>query len=78
RIVLSGDGRAKVIKVLLRAANQIGGITNGKLLKETPEGLLVEWTDTGNSITLDSPGRQVPKLETILPHAEGRAVARRR
>jgi alpha-D-xyloside xylohydrolase len=56
-----GDGRitientaanAKRVRVLLRSARNIGAITNGKLLREQPEGLLIDWTDTAKPISV--------------------------
>ena len=37
--------------MLLRSARAVGRITNGKLLRELPEGLLVEWGDPTKPLT---------------------------
>jgi alpha-D-xyloside xylohydrolase len=52
KITLSGDGHARKVQVVLRCRRGVGKITNGKLLREVPEGQLMEWTDTARPFTL--------------------------
>jgi alpha-D-xyloside xylohydrolase len=52
KITLSGDGHARQVQVVLRCRRAVGKITNGRLVRERPEGLLMEWTDTAKPFTL--------------------------
>jgi alpha-D-xyloside xylohydrolase len=56
KLTLEGDGVAKTVRLLLRGALEIGRpIGNGKLLREQPEGLLIEWTDASGLLSLTIP-----------------------
>ena len=52
KLTLSGDGGARDVRVLLRSARAVGRVTNGKAVRELPEGLLVEWGDPSKPLTL--------------------------
>ena len=51
QITLSGDGRARNVRVLLRSIPSASQIGNGKMLGYLPEGLLMQWTDPGEAMT---------------------------
>jgi len=40
------------VRLLLRSCRAAGKITNGKLLREVSQGLLVDWSDPAKPITL--------------------------
>jgi alpha-D-xyloside xylohydrolase len=52
KITLTSDGGARNVQLLLRSTRAIGRINNGKLLRELPEGLLLEWSDSAKPITV--------------------------
>jgi hypothetical protein len=52
KLTLTGDGNARAVRLLLRSSRAAGKITNGKLLREVSEGLMVEWSDPSKPITL--------------------------
>jgi alpha-D-xyloside xylohydrolase len=52
KITLSSDGHARHVQVCLRCRRGVAKITNGKILRELPEGLLMEWTDTARPFVL--------------------------
>jgi alpha-D-xyloside xylohydrolase len=52
KITLSGDGYARNVQVVLRCRREVQKIANGKMLRETPEGLLMEWADTSKPFVL--------------------------
>ena len=45
QITLTGDGRARNLRIQLRSIPSVSQITNGKLIGDRPEGPLLEWTD---------------------------------
>jgi alpha-D-xyloside xylohydrolase len=51
QITLSGDGRARNVRVLLRSIPSASQIGNGKMMGYLPEGLLMQWTDVGDAMT---------------------------
>jgi alpha-D-xyloside xylohydrolase len=52
KLMLTGDGSARNVRLLLRSTRAVDRITNGKLARELAEGLLIEWTDPAKTITL--------------------------
>jgi alpha-D-xyloside xylohydrolase len=52
RLTVTGDGAAKHVSLLLRSWRAVARVTNGKVVRELPEGLLVEWTDTAKPVTV--------------------------
>ncbi len=51
KITLKGNGRAKTVHLLLRSIRKASGIANGKMLRELPEGALLEWKDSSKPVT---------------------------
>ncbi|HYO09652.1 MAG TPA: alpha-xylosidase [Tepidisphaeraceae bacterium] len=52
KITLTGNGRATDVRLLLRSVRSAGKITNGRLLREVAEGLVVEWSEGAKPITV--------------------------
>jgi alpha-D-xyloside xylohydrolase len=69
KISLSSDGRAKNVRLLVRSAQAASDIQSGRLISHLPDGLLLEWTDTGEPISF-----VVSSAET-MPMERGAATA---
>jgi alpha-D-xyloside xylohydrolase len=52
KITLTSDGSARDVKLLFRSTRAVDRLVNGKLVRELPEGLLIEWVDPGKPITM--------------------------
>ena len=52
RLTLESDGRATGVSVLLRSHRAAGKVTNGRVARETQEGLMIEWTDPAKPLGL--------------------------
>jgi hypothetical protein len=52
KLTLSSDGGARDVRLLLRSTRAVGRLANGKLVRELPEGLLLEWSDPAKPITV--------------------------
>lgn len=49
---LESDGHARSVKVSLRSIRAARALSNGRLLRETSEGLSVEWIDTNKPLSM--------------------------
>jgi alpha-D-xyloside xylohydrolase len=62
KITLTSDGHAKNVRLVLRSVQAATDLTNGKVLRELPEGILLSWPDTANPITFT-----ISMAETVPP-----------
>ncbi len=51
KITLASDGHAKNVRLVLRSVQAATDITNGKLIRDLPEGVLLSWPNTAEAIT---------------------------
>ena len=63
KITLSGDGRAKNVRVLLRSVQAASEISNGRAIGDPPEGLLMEWTDTAEPVSFIVGAAEIQPME---------------
>jgi alpha-D-xyloside xylohydrolase len=52
KVTLTSDGGARDVRLLLRSIRAVDRVANGKLVRELPEGLLIEWADPAKPITV--------------------------
>ena len=53
KLTLTSDGGATNVRLLLRSGGgSVARVANGKVAREVPEGLLIEWADPSKPITL--------------------------
>jgi alpha-D-xyloside xylohydrolase len=50
RITISGDGRAKDLRLVLRSWRSADRVSNGRALRETAEGMVIQWDDVHKPI----------------------------
>lgn len=53
KISLESDGKAKNVQLLLRSSRAVGAMSNAKVLRETAEGLLIGWEESGKSVSFN-------------------------
>ncbi len=51
KIILTSDGHAKNVLLMLRSVQAASDLTNGKIVRDLPEGVLLAWIDTAEPIT---------------------------
>jgi alpha-D-xyloside xylohydrolase len=52
KLTVSSDGHAKRVQLLMRSCRDVQKVSNGRVIRETPEGLLLDWPDTLKPIVL--------------------------
>ena len=52
RITVEGDGKARRVQLMVRSRRNVVEVANGTVMGQTPQGLLVDWTDTAQPIVL--------------------------
>jgi hypothetical protein len=51
KITLTSDGHAKNVRLMLRSVQSASEITNGRIIRDLPEGVLLAWPDTKEPIS---------------------------
>ena len=52
KLTVSSDGHAKRVQLLMRSCRDVQKVSNGRVIRETPEGLLLDWPDSLKPILL--------------------------